>query len=91
VRRADRDDELGRAIRTRRGRRASRDEGERSLAQNLAMIGVLGWTIVLPGLLGVAIGRWIDGALGGGIVFTAALLFAGIAAGSALAWRRLHA
>ncbi len=35
-------------------------EGERSIGQNLAMIGALGWTIVTPTLLGIFAGRWLD-------------------------------
>jgi ATP synthase protein I len=65
-------------------------EGERSLAQNLAMIGALGWLVVLPALAGVALGRWIDDRTGGGLTFTAALLFAGLALGCWLAWKRMH-
>jgi predicted F0F1-ATPase subunit len=33
---------------------------ERSIALNLAMIGALGWTIVIPTLCGVFAGRWLD-------------------------------
>lgn len=84
--------ELEDAVRVRRDRRErGRREGERSLAQNLAMAGVLGWTIVLPALLAILLGRWLDRALGSGIVFTSALVFLGLGLGCALAWRRMHA
>jgi ATP synthase protein I len=75
----------------RRRRELREHAGERSLAQNLAMVGVLGWTIVLPGLFGVALGRWLDRALGTGIMFTSALVFIGLGIGCAFAWRRMHA
>lgn len=79
------------AVRLRRERRErGRRDAERSLAQNLATIGVLGWTIVLPGLLGIALGRWLDRALGTGITITSALVFVGLGIGCALAWRRMH-
>ena len=65
-------------------------EGERSLGQNLAMIGALGWTIVTPTLLGIFIGRWLDGHFNMGIFWTLGLLVAGLAAGCALAWQRMH-
>lgn len=85
-------DGLDRAACERRERRErGRRDGERSLARSLAIAGALGWTIVLPALAGVAAGRWLDRELDSGIVFTAALLFAGIALGCALAWRRLRA
>lgn len=80
------------AVHLRRERRErGRHDGERSLAQNLAMVGVLGWTIVVPGLLGILLGRWLDRVLDTGIVFTSALVFVGLGAGCALAWRRMHA
>ena len=40
--------------------RRLREEPEPSVASRLGQIGVLGWTIVAPILLGVVIGRWLD-------------------------------
>jgi ATP synthase protein I len=68
--------------RRRRQRARWEHEGERPLAQNLAMIGSLGWLIVVPTLVSLFVGRWLT--------FTAAFLFAGIAVGSWLAWQRMH-
>ena len=82
---------LDEAVRRRRERRALwQSEGERSLGQNLAMIGALGWTIVTPALLGVFAGRWLDRQFGLGVFWTLGLLVAGLALGCALAWRRMH-
>jgi ATP synthase protein I len=82
---------LDEAVRMRRERRARwQQEGERSIGQNLAMIGVLGWTIVIPTLLGVFAGRWLDREFGTRIFWTLGLLTAGLALGCALAWRRIH-
>ena len=67
-----------------------RREGERSIGQNLAMIGSLGWLIALPTVAGAFIGRWLDGRFDSGITLTAALVFLGAAAGFWLAWRRMH-
>lgn len=64
-------------------------EGERPVGRNLAMIGALGWLVVAPTLLGLFAGRWLDGWLGGGVFWTASLLFAGVAVGGWLAWRRV--
>jgi ATP synthase protein I len=84
------DGPLDRAVRTRRDRRALwQREGERSLGQNLAMIGALGWTIVTPTLLGIFAGRWLDRLLDAGIFWTLGLLVAGLAFGCALAWKRI--
>jgi ATP synthase protein I len=82
---------LGKAVKTRRERRARWErEGERSIGQNLAMIGALGWTIVTPILIGIFVGRWLDRAFHAGIFWTLGLLFAGLVLGCALAWKRMH-
>ena len=40
--------------------REFRDEREPTVASRLGQIGVLGWAIVAPILLGVVVGRWLD-------------------------------
>jgi len=84
-------DEMQRAVRLREERRKQwNKEGERSLWQNLSMVGALGWLIVTPTLLGVLLGRWLDGTFGTGIFYTGTLIFLGIAAGCYLAWQRVN-
>ena len=82
---------LGQAVKKRQERRELwQREGERSLGQNLAMIGALGLTIVVPTLLGIFAGRWLDRTFQSGIFWTLGLLVAGLAAGCAFAWKRMH-
>jgi ATP synthase protein I len=82
---------LDEAVKTRRARRARWErEGERSLGQNLAMIGMLGWTIVTPTLLGIFAGRWLDRHFASGIFWTLGLLFLGLTIGCTLAWKRMY-
>ena len=82
---------LGNAVRLREERRARwRREGERSIGQNLAMIGALGWSIVVPTLIGAFAGRWLDRHFGSGIFWSLGLLVAGLAVGCTLAWQRMH-
>ena len=84
-------EKLSDAVKTRQERHERwQREGERSIGQNLAMIGVLGWTIVLPTLLGLFAGRWLDRQFHMGIFWTLALLVVGLTAGCMLAWRRMH-
>jgi ATP synthase protein I len=84
-------DRLDDAVRIRRERRQRwQREGERSIGQNLALIGALGWTIVTPTLLGVFAGRWLDRKLESGIFWTLALLVVGLALGCLLAWKRMY-
>lgn len=82
--------ELGDAVKTHRQRRARwQREGERSLGQNLAMIGALGWTIVIPTIVGLFAGRWLDRHFKAGIFWTLSLLVAGLAGGCFMAWQRI--
>ena len=83
--------ELDQAVELRKARRESwRREGERPLAANLALAGTLGWLVVLPALLGVLVGRWLDRKTGSGVTFTSAFMSAGLAAGCWLAWKRVR-
>jgi ATP synthase protein I len=70
--------------------RRFRDDPEPTVASRLGQIGVLGWAIVAPILLGVVIGRWLDWTLKSGIFFTAPLIMLGAAAGLWTAWRWMH-
>lgn len=83
--------QLDEAVRLRRERRERwQREGERSIGQNLAMIGALGWTIVTPTLIGIFVGRWLDRVFVSGIFWTLALLVAGLALGCFLGWKRMY-
>ncbi len=61
--------------------------GEPSVARRLSQIGVLGWIIVSPMLIGVFAGRWIDAKFGTGIFWTAPLLLLGAGLGCWSAWK----
>jgi ATP synthase protein I len=67
--------------------RALREDREPTIAARLGQIGVLGWAIVAPILVGVVMGRWLDGAFKTGIFFTAPLIMLGAAGGLWTAWR----
>ena len=76
-------------LRSERHRRWLR-EGEPSFGRQLARAGVLGWIIVVPMLIGVFIGRWIDARFGSGIFWTAPLLLIGTAIGCRSGWYWMH-
>jgi ATP synthase protein I len=82
---------LDEEVRRRRERRsrAERERG-RSIGQDLALAGVIGWTLVIPALLGVYAGRALDRRFGSGVFWTLGLLVAGIVLGCVLAWQRLN-
>ncbi len=62
-------------------------DGEPSVAHRLAQIGVLGWIIVVPALIGLFAGRWLDRSFGSGLFWTAPLLMLGVALGCWSAWK----
>jgi len=72
-------------------RRKSLREGEPSVARRLAQIGVLGWIIVTPMLIGVFVGRWLDHVFNSGIFWSAPLLMLGLALGGWSAWKWMNA
>ena len=55
--------------------------------RRLAQIGVLGWIIVVPMLIGVFVGRWLDQMFSSGLFWTAPLLMLGLALGCWSAWK----
>jgi ATP synthase protein I len=57
------------------------------VARHLAQIGVLGWIIVVPILIGIFAGRWLDRTFGSGLFYTAPLLMLGAALGCWSAWK----
>lgn len=52
----------------------------------LGMMGVVGWSIAIPTLLGAALGRWLDHHEPQGHSWTLALLLAGLTIGCLNAW-----
>lgn len=61
--------------------------GAPSTARRLAQIGVLGWIVVTPMLVGAFAGRWLDARFATGIACTAPLLMLGLGLGSWSAWK----
>ena len=52
----------------------------------LGMMGLIGWSVVVPTLLGAALGLWLDEHHPGKQAWTLALLIAGLMIGCANAW-----
>jgi ATP synthase protein I len=52
----------------------------------LGMMGLIGWSVVVPTLLGAVLGLWLDKHHPGGRSWTLALLMAGLAIGCMNAW-----
>jgi ATP synthase protein I len=52
----------------------------------LGLMGVVGWSVAVPTLLGAALGQWLDHRHAGRHPWTLALLVAGLTVGCANAW-----
>ncbi|MBN2265827.1 MAG: AtpZ/AtpI family protein [Candidatus Aminicenantes bacterium] len=52
----------------------------------LGMFGLVGWTVSIPVLIGIAIGVWIDARWPGPVSWTLVLLFLGVVVGCLNAW-----
>ena len=52
----------------------------------LGMMGLIGWSVAIPTLLGAALGHWLDQHYPGGRSWTLALLMGGLAIGCFNAW-----
>jgi ATP synthase protein I len=72
------------------GAKASRKIRARKSMQGvwfgLGMMGLIGWSVVVPTLLGAALGLWLDRHHPGKHAWTLALMVAGLAIGCANAW-----
>ncbi|SFN30043.1 ATP synthase protein I [Nitrosospira briensis] len=82
--------ELSRLVgaRAKRKLKAQREQGHirRTVWSGLSMIGLVGWSVVVPTLLGAALGVWLDRRHAMSHSWTLTLLFAGLLIGCLNAW-----
>jgi ATP synthase protein I len=90
---ADRSDERRRTadVGERIGRKAdrkrkARDEPRRGLWFGLGMFGLVGWSVAIPTVAGVALGVWLDALFDDRVSWTLTLLFVGVVLGCLNAW-----
>ncbi len=65
----------------------ARQDGAPGVWSGLGMMGLIGWSVVVPTLLGAALGIWLDSRHPGNRSWTLALLMAGLVLGCLNAWR----
>ncbi len=73
------------------GRRAARKERARARGRppawfGLGMFGLVGWSVAIPTVAGVALGVWLDHRFPGRASWTLTLLVIGVAVGCVNAW-----
>ena len=75
-------------VRAKRKLKAQREQGHirRTVWSGLSMIGLVGWSVVVPTLLGAALGVWLDRHHAMNHSWTLTLLFAGLLIGCLNAW-----
>jgi ATP synthase protein I len=64
----------------------ARREKDRSLWFGLGLLGLVGWSIVVPTLLGLVLGGWIDRTFPSRFSWTLMLMFGGLIMGCLNAW-----
>jgi ATP synthase protein I len=89
--REEREAEFSRRIQVKAHRKLRARQAQEREAQTvwsgLGMIGLVGWGVSVPMLLGAALGIWLDRRFPGEHSWTLTLLFAGLLIGCLNAWR----
>lgn len=83
---ADDTDDLVERVTKRAQRRAQRRADRSPVWFGVSTFGIIGWSIAVPTLLGLALGVWLDKRLDGDVSWTIALLLAGLTLGCFNAW-----
>ncbi|AWV96794.1 AtpZ/AtpI family protein [Arcticibacterium luteifluviistationis] len=68
----------------------AKDNDQKSVWFGLGMMGIVGWTIVGPTLLGAALGLWLDKRYPETFSWTLSGLIIGLFAGCLVAWRWIN-
>lgn len=77
------DKTLGRKIDQRLKKQSN---GRNEFIFGLSLFGLVGWSVAIPTLIGIAIGVWLDTHFPGPYSWTLMLLFLGVILGSMNAW-----
>jgi len=64
----------------------SQRSGKKSAWFGLGMIGLIGWSVVIPTLVGTGVGYWLDKEFADKYSWTMMLMFAGLVVGCLNAW-----
>lgn len=88
----DREDELEDEFETRVQRQCARiEKGRREKGESfwryVGLIGAVGWSVVVPMVLGVLLGLWLDRKFASGFKWTLGLMVFGLFVGCLNAWR----
>lgn len=83
-------DKLKKLIRRKEARKMIARKQSKSVWFGLGMFGLVGWSVVIPTLLGLALGIWVDNRFEHEISWTLTLFFAGLVLGCLNAWKWMN-
>jgi len=78
-----------REVETKQGRIERARGRKNSVLSSIAILGVVGWSVAVPTLIGVAVGLWIDHRWPSHFSWTLTLLTGGLVFGCVGAWMRV--
>lgn len=81
-----REDWAGEVDKKQQRKLAHRREGDRSVWFGLGMFGLVGWSVAIPTVIGVALGVWLDSLFESQRSWTLIMLVLGICVGCLNAW-----
>ncbi len=64
----------------------ARKKGDRMIWYGLGLFGMIGWSVTIPTLMGIALGMWLDLVLIDSYSWTLMMLFIGLITGCLNAW-----
>ncbi len=80
-------EDLARKIGAKEARKLrARQEQDRGVWFGLGMFGLVGWSVAIPTLIGIAVGIWIDRTWPSRYSWTLMMLFVGVVLGCLNAW-----
>ncbi|RTR06978.1 AtpZ/AtpI family protein [Halomonas nitroreducens] len=81
------EERLGREVgRQAERKRRARERGHHAPWFGLGMFGLVGWSVAVPTLAGIALGAWLDRRAGGQASWTLTFMIIGVALGCLNAW-----
>lgn len=81
-------EDLGRKVGHKAARKlAGRNQKQHSIWFGLGLFGLVGWSVAVPTLIGIAVGLWLDKLWPGRVSWTITLLIVGVGLGCLNAWR----
>jgi ATP synthase protein I len=73
-------------LKTKINRKVKAQKTKQNIWLGLGMFGIVGWSVTIPTLMGIALGIWIDTRIQSRYSWTLMLLFVGIILGCLNAW-----